>query len=111
MNGEREMQDEYGAIGDPRRCPHHPSEIISSADGMFDGVCGGCESEQEPIDLSISYMNGADLSGTYMTGADLSGAYFRDPIALDPAKTQVVFEQDQYFSGMEDIFGDDNLPF
>ena len=28
----------------PRRCPRH-GEQISSDDGMFDGVCGGCESE------------------------------------------------------------------
>lgn len=39
------MEDELGAsYGDPRRCPHHPSEITSSSDGMFDSPCGHCES-------------------------------------------------------------------
>ena len=40
---ERELEDEYmGSFGDPRRCPRH-GEVISSADGMHDGVCGACE--------------------------------------------------------------------
>lgn len=30
----------------PRRCSRH-GEQISSDDGMFDGVCGGCESEMD----------------------------------------------------------------
>jgi hypothetical protein len=29
-------------VAGPRRCPHH-GEIISSDDGMFDGVCNTCE--------------------------------------------------------------------
>lgn len=42
------MDDEWGAqFGDPRRCPHHPTEITSSPDGMFDAPCGYCEHEGE----------------------------------------------------------------
>jgi hypothetical protein len=42
------MEDELGAsYGDPRRCIHHPSEITSSPDGMFDAPCGYCEHEGE----------------------------------------------------------------
>jgi hypothetical protein len=33
--------------GDARRCPRHPGVKTSSDDGMFDGVCGACESENE----------------------------------------------------------------
>ena len=33
--------------GDPRRCPRHPEVVTSSADGMFDGVCGECENEAD----------------------------------------------------------------
>ena len=41
-------EDEWGAqFGDPRRCPHHPTEITSSPDGMFDAPCGYCEHEGE----------------------------------------------------------------
>ncbi len=40
-------EDEEGAQwGDPRRCHRHGT-IISSADGMFDGVCGACEGEMD----------------------------------------------------------------
>ena len=44
-NRRQEMEDEYNAkFGDPRTCPVHGC-ITSSADGMLDGVCGGCEHE------------------------------------------------------------------
>jgi len=33
--------------GDARRCPRHPGVKTSSDDGMFDGVCGLCESEAD----------------------------------------------------------------
>ena len=40
------LDDEMGAAwGDPRRCPIHPNVRTSSADGMFDGLCGACEGE------------------------------------------------------------------
>lgn len=41
----RELADERAGLdyGDPRRCKSHPQVIISSADGMFDGLCGICE--------------------------------------------------------------------
>lgn len=43
-----ELQDEYEAqYGDPRRCPHHPSEVTSSPDGMHDAPCRACEGEGE----------------------------------------------------------------
>jgi hypothetical protein len=35
----------FASLGDPRRCPRHPSVAISSPDGMFDGLCPYCESE------------------------------------------------------------------
>lgn len=42
------MEDELGAaMGDPRRCPHHPHVITSSPDGMFDAPCDVCEGEME----------------------------------------------------------------
>jgi hypothetical protein len=42
------MDDERGAeLGDPRRCPRHPSQVTSSPDGMFDAPCGACEFEME----------------------------------------------------------------
>lgn len=42
------MDDELGAaMGDPRRCPHHPHVAISSPDGMFDAPCGECEYESD----------------------------------------------------------------
>lgn len=44
---EQELEDERGAeFGDPRRCNRHGT-IISSADGMFDGLCGACEYEMD----------------------------------------------------------------
>jgi hypothetical protein len=44
----QEARDEEGAkYGDPRRCPRHPSEKTSSADGMFDAPCGACEAEMD----------------------------------------------------------------
>lgn len=62
------MDDERGAeLGDPRRCPRHPSQVTSSPDGMFDAPCGACEFEMEehygangdgilpPIDPSPTY--------------------------------------------------------
>jgi hypothetical protein len=37
---------EYALMqADPRRCPHHPHEITSSSDGMFDVPCNACEGE------------------------------------------------------------------
>lgn len=46
---EAEM-DEAGAVaGDPRRCPIH-GEVTSSADGMFDGLCGACEYDIDAYD-------------------------------------------------------------
>jgi hypothetical protein len=40
---ERELQDEHNFLqGDPVRCHIH-GEVIRSADGLYDGVCGGCE--------------------------------------------------------------------
>jgi len=42
-----ELRDEYGAqYGDPRRCKRHGT-VISSPDGMFDGLCGHCEMEAD----------------------------------------------------------------
>ena len=38
--------EEGARFGDPRRCPRH-GYVTSSADGMFDGVCGHCEAEME----------------------------------------------------------------
>lgn len=38
--------DDYPS-GDPRRCPAHPDIVISSPDGLFDGVCPRCESEAD----------------------------------------------------------------
>lgn len=44
----REMQDEAGAaLGDPRRCRRHPDQVVSSPDGLFDGLCGKCECEAD----------------------------------------------------------------
>lgn len=43
-----EEEYEMGAkLGDPRRCPRHPSVATSSSDGMFDAPCGACEAEME----------------------------------------------------------------
>lgn len=59
------MEDEWGAQwGDPRRCPHHPTEIISSPDGMFDAPCGACEhamehDEEEAVTLRTPPTSGA----------------------------------------------------
>lgn len=43
------------AEGDPRRCPVHGT-VISSADGLHDGVCGACEAmmddDDEDLDLA-----------------------------------------------------------
>ena len=39
------VRDEDGS-GDPRRCPKHGT-VMSSADGMFDGLCGRCEMEAD----------------------------------------------------------------
>lgn len=36
-------EEDMGYQGDPRRCEIHPNVVISSPDGMFDGVCGACE--------------------------------------------------------------------
>ena len=45
---EEEMMDEQGGeLGDPRRCRVHPEQVIGSADGLHDGVCGRCEWEAE----------------------------------------------------------------
>jgi hypothetical protein len=44
---QRELEDERGGeLGDPRRCPIHPSQQTSSSDGFFDAPCGACEAEQ-----------------------------------------------------------------
>jgi hypothetical protein len=40
-----DLQDEQGQ-GDPRRCLRHGT-VISSPDGMFDGLCGACEAEAD----------------------------------------------------------------
>lgn len=47
-DAEREEMDyELGAqLGDPRRCPIHGT-AISSPDGMFDGLCGSCETAMD----------------------------------------------------------------
>lgn len=43
-----EYQDEVGGeVSDPRRCRWHPEVVTSSADGMFDGLCGLCEGERD----------------------------------------------------------------
>jgi len=47
-NERQEMEDEFGAaLGDPRHCRRHPSQVISSPDGMFDTTCGMCEMEAD----------------------------------------------------------------
>lgn len=49
----QELQDEDGGrLGDPRRCPIHGT-VISSPDGMFDGLCGACEtaSDEDRVDM------------------------------------------------------------
>lgn len=38
--------DDYPS-GDPRRCPAHPDIVISSPDGLFDGVCAECEAAMD----------------------------------------------------------------
>jgi len=42
-------QDRLGLTyeGDARRCPRHPQVRTSSANGMFDGLCGHCEAEMD----------------------------------------------------------------
>lgn len=67
------MDDEYGAqFGDPAKCPYHPSEIISSPDGMFDSPCGYCENEYEndecPADEEIS--SGAEIAKDFVSDED-----------------------------------------
>ncbi len=53
MTNEQEREEldaEAGAVyGDPRRCPKH-GRVTSSPDGMFDGLCGACESEMDKMD-------------------------------------------------------------
>ena len=41
------MYDYNDFCGDSRRCPIHPHVLTSSADGMFDGLCGECETEMD----------------------------------------------------------------
>jgi hypothetical protein len=42
------LEHEAGAqFGDPRRCHRHPHVVVSSADGMFDGLCRLCEAEAD----------------------------------------------------------------
>lgn len=55
-NEAQELADESGAAaGDARRCPRHPHVKTSSDDGMHDGLCGACESENdEPEDLEAA---------------------------------------------------------
>ena len=50
--GPNERDDDNGFEGDPRRCPHHPTQVTSSDDGMFDAPCGYCEHEgyEPPIE-------------------------------------------------------------
>lgn len=43
---EREAE-RFGYTGDARRCPRHPHVRTSSADGMFDGLCGECEAAMD----------------------------------------------------------------
>lgn len=38
--------DDYPS-GDSRRCPAHPNIVISSPDGLFDGICGACEAAMD----------------------------------------------------------------
>lgn len=40
---EQELHDEFMATGDPRYCPRHPGQQITSACGRFDAPCGRCE--------------------------------------------------------------------
>lgn len=44
------QEDALAALGDPRRCARHPSVVIGSPCGMFDGLCGICESEADDAD-------------------------------------------------------------
>lgn len=61
----QELQDEDGAkLGDPRRCPVHGT-VISSPDGMFDGLCGACETamDEDPDDRDdIAAMHAAGFA-------------------------------------------------
>lgn len=45
LTGYEEHQRDSQYTGDPRRCPKHPSQATSSADGMFDAPCAHCEAE------------------------------------------------------------------
>jgi hypothetical protein len=40
-----EGNEDYFAMGDARRCPHHPHVKTSSDDGLFDAPCPICEGE------------------------------------------------------------------
>jgi len=43
---EHQEHEAGAALGDPRKCKRHGT-VISSPDGLFDGVCGACEAEMD----------------------------------------------------------------
>lgn len=58
---QEELDYERGAeMGDPRRCQRHGT-VISSPDGMFDGLCGSCEAEMDAYDHDDEPLTLGDL--------------------------------------------------
>lgn len=52
--GRVELEIEAGSYGDPRRCQRHGT-TTSSADGMFDGLCGACEHEADEAEQEYEW--------------------------------------------------------
>lgn len=68
-DADREMADverefaEGDYVGDTyTRCSRHPSEIVSN--GVFDGVCGGCEAEGDEYGDFVDARNARAVSCT-----------------------------------------------
>lgn len=84
------MYEEGAAMGDPRRCPHHPHIKTSSNDGMFDAPCDECEhaDDQRAAEWEVSPENTTrtlcELTAYIPRGEERS-------IAMEDAMAGVVF--------------------
>jgi hypothetical protein len=94
------MEDELGAaMGDPRRCPHHPHVITSSPDGMFDAPCDVCEgmmsedAERERYEEWLKTAPKCEVLGTNVA-CDASGAAFPFDLAHCVTALPTVCEDD-----------------
>lgn len=92
----REQADEDAGIfyGDPRRCPVHGT-VISSPDGMFDGLCGQCEAaadgayDDTPLDMRSVLIALGDLVQVAMWRAALEAT--RNPSGIGYSDDDIPF--------------------